>query len=138
MALADYRLCDVCGNKAFYDSLLRYEDGHDEYSANRTPYRIAGEEQYREAETNKKHGMRLGYLGDWAVLCEECAKTHKTQIVPHGYVLVPAEPTRQMVDAAEEALGPCVGSCGEASPPDYPTICDAVRAAIAKATGDAT
>ena len=24
MALADYRLCDVCGSKAFYDARLNY------------------------------------------------------------------------------------------------------------------
>lgn len=27
------------------------------------------------------HGMRLGYVGDWAVICHSCAATHKTQIV---------------------------------------------------------
>lgn len=82
MALADYRLCDVCGNKAFYDSNLSYEQGPDEYSTTK-PYRVAGEDQYPGTpEYTEKYGMRLGYLGDWAVLCEDCAKTHKTQIVP--------------------------------------------------------
>lgn len=80
MALADYRLCDVCGGKAFYDSNLIYEDSPPEYRETK-PYRIAGEEQYENPETNHKHGMRLDYLGDWAVICEDCAETHKTQIV---------------------------------------------------------
>lgn len=76
MASADYRLCDVCHGKAFYDSNLSYEmaerkDGAFVYPGN--PFRIAGEPQ--------PYGMALGYLGDWAVLCTECAKTHKTAIV---------------------------------------------------------
>ncbi len=29
MALADYRLCDVCGSKAFYDARLNYEQTGD-------------------------------------------------------------------------------------------------------------
>jgi hypothetical protein len=24
----------------------------------------------------------LDYVGDWAVICTECSKTHKTQIIP--------------------------------------------------------
>lgn len=82
MAAADYRLCDVCGSKAFYDSNLPYEDGPSEYTRT-PPYRIAGKEQYADnPEFREQYGMRLGYLGDWAVLCDDCAKTHKTQIVP--------------------------------------------------------
>lgn len=72
MAAADYRLCDVCNGKAFYDSNLCYEDARE--SPDRAPYRVAGEEQ--------PGGYRLGYLGDWAVLCDDCAKTHKTAILP--------------------------------------------------------
>jgi hypothetical protein len=56
MALADYRLCDGCQGKAFYDSNLSYD--FDEYP-----------------------DTGLSNLGDWCVLCRECAKTHKTQIV---------------------------------------------------------
>lgn len=81
MAAADYRLCDVCNGKAFYDSNLGYEDGTDEFSAQQPPYRVAGEEQYADPALNQRYGMRLGYLGDWAVLCDDCAKTHKVQIV---------------------------------------------------------
>jgi hypothetical protein len=87
MALADYRLCDVCGGKAFYDANLSYADGPDEYFPDRAPYRIAGQPQYQDASLNHKHGMRLGYVGDWAVICEDCAKTHR--------VVIEAQPTTQ-------------------------------------------
>lgn len=82
MAMADYRLCDVCGGKAFYDSNLNYDDGPSEYRTRDKPFRMAGEEQYDNPDLNHKHGMRLDYVGDWAVICDDCAKTHKTQIVP--------------------------------------------------------
>lgn len=81
MALADYRLCDVCGGKAFYDASLNYDDGPNEYAPDSAPYRVAGQPQYEDPALNHKHGMRLGYVGDWAVLCEDCAKTHKVVIV---------------------------------------------------------
>jgi len=77
MAMADYRCCDVCGGKAFYDSNLCYEDGTDDFP----PYRIAGAAQYDTPELVAKYGIRLGYAGDWAVICHDCAKTHKCAIV---------------------------------------------------------
>ena len=78
MALSDCRLCDVCGGKAFYDSHLNYDtgekvDGKWEYS--KTPYRIAGEDI-------GKFAPGLDYVGDWAVICTECAKTHRVAILP--------------------------------------------------------
>lgn len=76
MALSDYRLCDVCGGKAFYDANLNHDKGCDEEW--HYPYRTEGKEQHGE----KKHQMRLDYLGDWAVICSDCAKTHKTIVVP--------------------------------------------------------
>lgn len=76
MALSDYRLCDVCGSKAFYDANLNHDQGCDEEW--HYPYRTAGKEQHPE----KKYQMRLDYLGDWAVICSDCAKTHKTVVVP--------------------------------------------------------
>lgn len=79
MAASDYRLCDECGKKAFYDSNLDYESRNPE---TRKPYRIAGNEQYEDTIINEKHGLRLGFVGDWAVICDECAKNFKTQIVP--------------------------------------------------------
>lgn len=39
MALSDYRRCDVCDGKAFYDANLNYGVGD-------TPYRTAGNDQY--------------------------------------------------------------------------------------------
>lgn len=56
MAGADYKSCDVCGRKTFYDAELSYN--FDAYP---------------------KHGLRLG---DWKVICEECAKSHRCVIVP--------------------------------------------------------
>ena len=69
MAMADYRLCDVCGCKTFYDSNLNYEfltDG----SGN---VRNGGEVDI---------GLGLERLGDWCVICNECSKTHKCIITP--------------------------------------------------------
>jgi hypothetical protein len=82
MAKFDYRSCDICDNKAFYDANLNYADGTDEYGAVLTPYRIAGDEQYKTSEVTAKYGIRLDYVGDWAVICTTCAKTHRTIIVP--------------------------------------------------------
>ena len=56
MALADYRTCDVCEKKAFYDSNLAYD--------------------FREYPDTG-----LWNLGDWGVLCRDCAKTHEVKIV---------------------------------------------------------
>ena len=87
MAAADYRLCDVCGNKAFYDSNLNYEGGEKVASGvwryPEAPFRVAGEDQ--------QFGLALDRLGDWAVLCRDCAKTHKTAIVPVTPVTVTAD-----------------------------------------------
>lgn len=59
MAAADYRLCDICSCKTFYDSNLDY--CFVEYP---------------------KHG--LSRLGDWAVICTECAETHEVIIQKKG------------------------------------------------------
>jgi hypothetical protein len=72
MALSDYRLCDVCGGKAFYDANLNYKEA----DVGDTVYRTAGARNY--------FSYALDMLGDWAVLCEKCAKTHRCAIVPKG------------------------------------------------------
>lgn len=73
MAMADYRLCDVCDGKAFYDSNLDYEFvGQSGWG---------GEKVTRE-DCVRDQDYKLQYLGDWAVLCKNCAKTHKCIIVP--------------------------------------------------------
>ena len=77
MALSDYRLCDVCEDKAFYDAELNYEQGKD-WQGNPIPE----SELARVAGKPEKWGYKLGYLGDWAVICTDCAKTHKTIVVP--------------------------------------------------------
>jgi hypothetical protein len=82
MARGDYRGCDVCDGKAFYDANLSYEDGRDQWAKDRAPYRIAGAEQYDSAEQLAKWGMRLGYVGDWAVVCHDCSAKHRTAILP--------------------------------------------------------
>lgn len=64
MAASDYRLCDHCGRKAFYDSNLNYD--------------IGGENERRDED-----GQLLpDYVGSWAVICEDCAKTHVCKVVP--------------------------------------------------------
>ena len=83
MAKSDYRLCDVCDEKAFYDANLSYESGPSEYSDS-PPYKVAGADQYSDPALNEKYGNRLGYLGDWAVLCTDCAKTHRVAILKTG------------------------------------------------------
>lgn len=63
MAAADYRLCDKCNSKVFYDSNLNYEIGAPDLPSGHIP---------------------LDYLGDWAVICEDCAKTHKTRVLTNA------------------------------------------------------
>ena len=75
MATADYRLCDKCGCKAFYDSNLNYDFDRNDWEGKP---RTDGDRARIEGETT---GYTLDYLGDWAVLCNDCAKTHKTIIV---------------------------------------------------------
>lgn len=75
MAGADYRSCDLCGNKAFYDADIQYEV-EDKWNKDRPFAKEVGE------NLAKYEAYKLGYLGDWAVLCVNCAKTHKTQIIP--------------------------------------------------------
>lgn len=55
MAGADYRSCDVCGTKTFYDARLEYD-----------------------FEEFPLHGLRLG---QWKVICQRCSKTHDVIVV---------------------------------------------------------
>ena len=75
MAGADYRSCDVCGGKAFYDANLNYEfpdnNGNDSWGKPFSKYEVVRDCHYR-----------LDYVGDWAVICTDCAKTRKCIIVP--------------------------------------------------------
>lgn len=74
MAAADYRLCDVCGGKAFYDANLNYDATPNKWVEGQVPYKEVGQPD--------EFNDYLDYLGDWAVICKDCAKIHKTQIVP--------------------------------------------------------
>jgi hypothetical protein len=62
MALTDYRLCDVCGRKTFYDASLIYTDT------------IKGHNCYPDMVPER--------VGDWKVICDSCAQTHKVVVVP--------------------------------------------------------
>lgn len=65
MAYSDYRLCDNCGGKAFYDANLDYQFG------TRSAPLTASECIEGSPQT------KLDYLGAWGVLCRDCAKTHE-------------------------------------------------------------
>lgn len=59
MAGCDYRSCDVCGGKAFYDANLNYEGGekiNGEWVYPKEPFRIDGKPQ--------PYGDALDYVGD--------------------------------------------------------------------------
>lgn len=75
MAYADYRLCDICEGKAFYDSNLNYQwpdkNGNNDYG-----------NPIDKSDLVRDCSYQLDHLGDWVVLCTECAKTHKVVIVP--------------------------------------------------------
>lgn len=47
-----------------------------------------------------------------------------------GWVAVPVEPTPEMLKAGHESIS-CVGSCGEASPPEISDFCDVWTAMLA-------
>lgn len=84
MAMLDYRLCDVCSGKAFYDAALDYND-----------------EDHRNAAGDL---MPRG-CGSWAVLCVKCAATHETQVVPRVAPREPGEadvPSTPMPDRGAE------------------------------------
>lgn len=78
MARADYRLCDVCDEKVFYDANLNYSFEAEDGDA----FLISGEPQFSNSDWAVKHGLRLERLGDWSVICASCSLTHRTQIVP--------------------------------------------------------
>jgi hypothetical protein len=60
MAMADYYLCDKCGEKCFYDANLNYE----------YPDK-AGDQLVKD------RGFKLDHLGDIAALCLDCSQTHE-------------------------------------------------------------
>ena len=60
MAMADYRCCDIRGGKAFYDANLNYDFDNPDPKTGEYP---------------------LDYLGDWSVICQDCAKDYRTEVV---------------------------------------------------------
>lgn len=66
MAYADYRHCDVCGTKCFYDTNLNYE--------------FRDSEWVELDEIDKARGYKLDYLGQWAVICKDCMKDYEVVI----------------------------------------------------------
>lgn len=61
MAMGDYYQCDVCGCKAFYDANLHYEE-------------------VQPPVAYGASGQKLGNVGDMAVICDDCSKTHEVVI----------------------------------------------------------
>lgn len=62
MALADYKLCDVCGRKTYYDANLNFDLGD------------RGPDGFPVPDG----------AGDLAALCRECVKTHEIVIATRG------------------------------------------------------
>lgn len=60
MAMSDYRLCDACGGKAFYDAELDYDMG------NLNP------------ETFEP---KLQMVSSMAVVCDKCEETHVAVVI---------------------------------------------------------
>lgn len=75
MAKTDYRCCDVCDHKVFYDAHLNYEQTYRDHV-------VPAEDIARIAGVSNPYGYKLDYLGDWAVICRDCAKTHKCVVLP--------------------------------------------------------
>ena len=63
MAGADYRSCDKCGFKSFYDADLGYQGNH-------------------------RNIVDLPGLGDWAVICRRCALTYECVVVHRKVAVV--------------------------------------------------
>ena len=85
MAAADYTLCEVCGNKAFYDAHLNYEE-------------VKGHPGYRPDAP----GIKLDRCGDTKTICEDCAKTH--EVVVRAKMTTPNWPTDEDVEKAARAI----------------------------------
>ena len=79
MASGDYRSCDVCGCKCFYDANLNYEHLEESWDdVNQRIIKPKGGVLYNGEDSF----LKVDYLGAWAVLCDDCSKTHEARIVP--------------------------------------------------------
>lgn len=75
MAGGDYRSCDLCGTKSFYDANLPYEYVGDVSDG------VTITKEMCTRKVGQPTSTFLWRVGDWAVLCNECSKTHETKIV---------------------------------------------------------
>jgi hypothetical protein len=64
VASGDYRSCDVCGCKVFYDANLDYDNFSD--------FAKSGGALFN----NERSYLELHTLGAWTVLCKSCTLTH--------------------------------------------------------------
>lgn len=80
MARVDYRCCDVCGIQTIYDANLHWNRNN----TNDCIYTYNNRSRHRRLvkENNKPTNLTLGHLGNWAVLCLDCAKKYEFKIVP--------------------------------------------------------
>ena len=110
MALCDYRLCDRCGGKAFYDANLNYGDPG--------ATRVRGQH------------YTLDHVGDWAVLCQTCAETHWAVILSsEGIIPKPQDGWRRC--AVGQRTTQFCGMAEEARAQERERIRARVRAMIA-------
>ena len=94
MAYADYRLCDLCNGKTFYDANLNYQ----------TP----------DAEHQNEYWLHG--VGSWAVICVDCAKDNIIQVHARNPAPTPAAPDlRALLVKAAKALEPFEVQAGRLS-----------------------
>lgn len=87
MALADYKLCDVCGNKAFYDANI-------------------DDTRYTATWDDREKTPPIGI----AVLCPGCNQTHEAVIRPRPVPQPPQEPTPEAVERAANRRSPVINA----------------------------
>jgi len=74
LASADYKLCDICSCKTFYDANVDYE-GAELCGDMKCPRKHSGDFHIDEQGCP----LPLG-VGDWKVICFECSKTNRVII----------------------------------------------------------
>jgi len=67
MAGIDYKYCDVCNKRAFYDADLTYREATSMACTK---------------EMGVKKDYKLGMVGDWVVLCDDCAPKYDIELRP--------------------------------------------------------
>ena len=72
MAIFDYRLCDVCGIKTFYDANIDYVEFETDGPVVMYDLKVDGKTEEVACPL---------HVGGWAVLCKGCIETHDVEIV---------------------------------------------------------